>query len=476
MRLRSLRDTFWRSIARHYTSISALIFFTAIVLPVGEVVQMRFAGPEQVIGTSNHPLGAYNYIGGQYFNNIQALLADTARYHLIVDPALRVQQRAKIEQLRDVLHAQFAKLATSPDVNPKIRSLPGYDEAYRQFHELDADLDGLVRDAIASVRGMNVLFLRFNAVREVGLEFLNTLRATELRAFDEAFASRLAQERAERAYALLLVAALGVVALIVVWALKFAAIAHEQEERALTESRRTVAQRTMLFDAVSHELRTPVQVLLGKIELVQMQESATKRTQALDSLYDAVEGMGRILDNLSQFPRAAAASGPVITTEFDLRDLLERILDHNAGAARMAGKSLVLDMDFSLCRVVSDASRIAQIVENYVQNAIKYASPGAVVVRAIRVQHAFKARKPEAALQISVEDAGPGIGAADRPRIWEPFERLGKCGGSKKGMGLGLALVQLLASYAGWETGLSGGDSSGSKFYVILPLNEPKDS
>ncbi len=455
--------------------LSALIFLVAIVLPVSKLVDLRLRGSE-VVSAVDHPLGAYSYLGSQYFNNIQALLAAIPRYHLIEDAALRDQQRVNVEQLRDVLHAQFSKLATSPEVNPKLRHVPGYAQAYERFRDLDADLDALVAGALGDVHGMNMLFIRFKDVREPGLRFLNDLRAAELQAFDAAFASRLAQQRAELQNLLLLVVGLGVLALACMWMLNLAAVSHERGKRALAEARRSIQQRTMLFDAVSHELRTPLQILGAKIELVQMQESVSGRAEALDDLYDTVERMSAVLDNLSRFPRAAASAGPVKLTDFSLRDLLERLVAHHAGAAKVAGKRVELDVGPEIGMIRSDESRLLQIVDNYLQNAIRYSSPGAIAVRAVQVAHEFVPRKTTAALQVSVEDEGPGISEEDRERIWEPFERVTRPAGDKKGMGLGLALVHMLARYAGWETGLSSTPGSGSRFYVILPLEEAVES
>jgi signal transduction histidine kinase len=112
-------------------------------------------------------------------------------------------------------------------------------------------------------------------------------------------------------------------------------------------------------------------------------------------------------------------------------------------------------------RVVADASRLKQVVYNYLSNAIKFSSEGgAIQVRA--------RREGERDFRIEVEDTGPGIEPADIPRLFADFQQLDT---SKSGLGtgLGLALTKRIVEHQGGTVGVRSELGTGSVFFAVLP-------
>jgi signal transduction histidine kinase len=112
--------------------------------------------------------------------------------------------------------------------------------------------------------------------------------------------------------------------------------------------------------------------------------------------------------------------------------------------------------------VVSDATKITMILRNLVANALKFTTTGEVAVRCTG--------SPEGGLVLRVTDTGPGIGAADRARLFDMFQQGDagrRAGGS--GLGLGLYLVKRVTELMGGTVALVCGEPGRTTFEVVLP-------
>jgi two-component system sensor histidine kinase BaeS len=119
----------------------------------------------------------------------------------------------------------------------------------------------------------------------------------------------------------------------------------------------------------------------------------------------------------------------------------------------------------SLPTVLADPIRLAQVIGNLVDNAIKYTPPGHAVT--------VSAGQEEARAWVSVADDGPGIPQEEQTQIFTPFYRGGQGIRIKKGMGLGLSIARDLAEAHGGQITLVSIPGKGSRFTLWLPLNYP---
>lgn len=213
---------------------------------------------------------------------------------------------------------------------------------------------------------------------------------------------------------------------------------------------------------VSHELRSPLTTLTASIGVLERQRSdMPERAQAaLDLLVDDVARFSTMVEDLLEISRFDAGAmrlnlEPVRITE---------LVMHALTAATDTDVPLAMGSDALECIVQADKRRLVRVIANLIGNAESHGG-GAVGVAIVA---------EGSVVRISVEDAGPGVSAHDRLRIFERFYR-GAAAGSRGrggGVGLGLALVsEHLALHGGqvWVEDRAGGEP-GARFVVELPV------
>jgi signal transduction histidine kinase len=214
--------------------------------------------------------------------------------------------------------------------------------------------------------------------------------------------------------------------------------------------------------SMSHELRTPLNGIMGYAEFLRDNSDETNREFAgiiLDSSHYLLEVVNSILD------LAKIESGKM---DLDLRPepllpMIDRIVRTHYPPA--AEKGLALDVTLAPdlpAELVCDSTRVAQILNNLLNNAIKFTDAGSVSVQA-RVEAGM--------LHISVADTGCGISAEMLPHIFERFRQVdGFLTRRHQGTGLGLALVKELVDLMGGDVSVRSEPEKGSEFLIRLPL------
>ncbi|MBS3745807.1 MAG: hypothetical protein KGY49_02035 [Wenzhouxiangellaceae bacterium] len=216
---------------------------------------------------------------------------------------------------------------------------------------------------------------------------------------------------------------------------------------------------------MSHEIRTPLHGLLGMMELFEQAESDPGRLDMLDTMRGSGRQLQRILNDVLDLSRIEAGRVELESRPFELVPLLERVVDLHASNAFASGLDLRLRIAADLpVMAIGDADRIAQILGNLVSNAIKFTAAGWV---------ALDARLDENDLLVlSVSDTGPGIAAAVRAELFEPFTQLESVSTRKhSGTGLGLAISRRLVDAMHGRLDLVSEPGEGSCFSLHLPLS-----
>lgn len=241
--------------------------------------------------------------------------------------------------------------------------------------------------------------------------------------------------------------------------------------RDLTEARRVERMRVDFVANASHELRTPLASLLGFVETLQgpARDDQKARERFLAIMREQAQRMARLVDDLLSLSRIEQHLHLRPDTPVDLSVLVAHIADTLSPMAEEQG--LTLDLDLSQTTVVlGDRDELARVVENLIENAIKYGvreAPGG----AGPVEIALAAEPGHGVL--TVRDHGPGIAPEHLPRLTERFYRVdaGKSR-AKGGTGLGLAIVKhIVARHRGRLT-IESAPGEGAAFRVFLPLAE----
>jgi signal transduction histidine kinase len=235
--------------------------------------------------------------------------------------------------------------------------------------------------------------------------------------------------------------------------------------RALVPIRRSFdAQRRFVADA-SHELRTPVALIRANAEVLQREGLLEARGEPLaEDIVAEADRMARLVGDLLTLASTEGHELPLELVPLDLAEVARETARNVAAHAAARGISIGVDVDAaSTVPVLADHDRLIQLVLILVDNAIAHSPDRG----AIRIE--VSAVGPRAILV--VRDQGPGVPAADRERIFEPFTRLsGGRGSKKRGSGLGLAIGSRIAVAHHGSITVDDAPGGGARFTVTLPL------
>ncbi|MSO69962.1 MAG: HAMP domain-containing protein [Alphaproteobacteria bacterium] len=213
---------------------------------------------------------------------------------------------------------------------------------------------------------------------------------------------------------------------------------------------RQITQRTEMLAGVSHDLRAPLTRM--RLELALLASSKSRHEADIRALEADVVEMERMIEEYLDFARGQGGEAPV---ETDLAALLDNIV---AGASRR-GAAVALETERPLA-VTLRPGAIKRCITNLVDNAIRYG--GGVRVAALRYN---------SAIEIAVEDDGPGIAPADREKVFRPFVRLDAARNPNRGgAGLGLTIARDIARGHGGEVTLSEAAGGGVRVVLRLPV------
>jgi len=257
----------------------------------------------------------------------------------------------------------------------------------------------------------------------------------------------------------------------VVFARDISARKHLEAEVAamLAKEREISEMKTRFISVTSHEFRTPMAAALGSVELLHnhfARMTPEKREELFTRIYGSLHRMTDMLDDILLLNRMDANRVEVRPTVIDLRKFAHSVVDEIRLGDR-AHHRFALEVEDGLAEFVTDPNLLHHILSNLLSNAVRYSPAGTAVTTRITAT--------AVAVTIVVEDQGIGIPAADRQRVFEPFER-GSNVGQIKGTGLGLNIVQRMVGLLGGTIGLESVAGGGSRFQMTLPRSAPPAS
>jgi PAS domain S-box-containing protein len=228
--------------------------------------------------------------------------------------------------------------------------------------------------------------------------------------------------------------------------------------------------KTRFLAGMSHELRTPLNGILGYAQLLRMDGGLSgvqaERVQAMLSAGTHLLEMISCVLDLSEIETGGVElqKAPV-----DLASLAEASLNivRPTAETKRLGLGLAVMSDVPR-RVMTDPSRLRQVLLNLLGNAVKYTQAGSVE---LRVRTARQSAPEAPRLRFEVADTGPGIPPEQHHLLFEEFERLdAKETGKEEGAGLGLSLAKQLAGVLGGALGHEDNPGGGSIFWLEIPL------
>ena len=232
----------------------------------------------------------------------------------------------------------------------------------------------------------------------------------------------------------------------------------------ITALRRLERMRTEFVANVSHELRTPLTAIQGYLETL-LGGALSERANAkrfIEIAFRHTERLGRLLNDLTDLSNIELGKVSLRLAPVRFADVLGSVFDIVRPKADAGRVGLIADVEPAGLGVQADHDRLAQILINLVDNAVKYTPQGGwVTVRARALA--------DARVDVRVRDTGVGIPRADLPRITERFYRVDKARSRELGgTGLGLAIVKHLVLAHGGELEIASEEGEGTTVRFTL--------
>jgi two-component system, OmpR family, phosphate regulon sensor histidine kinase PhoR len=233
----------------------------------------------------------------------------------------------------------------------------------------------------------------------------------------------------------------------------------------LTALRRLEAVRTEFIANVSHELRTPLTAIQGYLETLlggALEERDTAR-RFLEVAFRHTERLGRLLNDLTDLSNIELGKVSLRLGPTEVQEMVDSTLAIIQPRADVGKIALVTEVEPKSLTVYADHDRLAQILINLVDNAVKYTPEGGRVGVSARAL-------PDGFAEVAVTDTGVGIPPADLPRITERFYRVDKARSRELGgTGLGLAIVRHLVLAHGGEMRIESEPGRGTTVRFTIP-------
>ncbi|MEJ2504427.1 MAG: HAMP domain-containing sensor histidine kinase, partial [Gemmatimonadota bacterium] len=222
--------------------------------------------------------------------------------------------------------------------------------------------------------------------------------------------------------------------------------------------------RDDFVSGVSHELRTPLAQIRMFAELQGAGKLRTEedRRRAVAVIDREARRLTHLVENVLQFTRLRRASEPVAgRSSLDLERALTEAVDGFRPLMESRDMRIRLESEPGLRAEMSSGS-FRQILDNFLDNALKYGPPGQTVT--------VRAQSTERGARVTVDDEGPGVPRGERRRIWEAYRRLDRdTGGRQRGSGIGLAVVAALVEQHGGRAWVEASPTGGARFVAEVP-------
>lgn len=238
----------------------------------------------------------------------------------------------------------------------------------------------------------------------------------------------------------------------------------------LTAHRRTERMRSDFIANASHELRTPLASMIGFIETLRgpARDDAEARERFLGLMHDTAMRMSRLVQSLMSLSRIETEEHNLPKTPVDIVQLARTVAAGLQLAAEKKDMKIEVRAAPDAPRAIGDADQLTQLLQNLIENAIKYGAAGSNVTIAVARHDGLTKDQP--AVAVTVTDRGEGIAAEHIPRLTERFYRADPSRArAVGGTGLGLAIVKHIVTRHRGRLEIASELGKGSRFTVILP-------
>ncbi|BAX57269.1 ATP-binding protein [Burkholderia stabilis] len=230
----------------------------------------------------------------------------------------------------------------------------------------------------------------------------------------------------------------------------------------------SIKQQRDMMHGISHELKTPLARLEFGLALLAEPDETERMRARRDALQRDVRELDELVTELLTIGRLEQGASQLAPMEVVVDALIDSVAGNVANDLADLGIALDVSTLGAPATHVCDPKLVARALLNLIRNGARYASRRVLLAAA---------GERSGALVLSVDDDGPGIPAAERARVFEPFQRLDSSRDRQTGgFGLGLAIVRRVALVHGGDVRLEDSPLGGARFVITLPARTLQDS
>jgi signal transduction histidine kinase/DNA-binding response OmpR family regulator/HPt (histidine-containing phosphotransfer) domain-containing protein len=247
---------------------------------------------------------------------------------------------------------------------------------------------------------------------------------------------------------------------------------HHELEQQLTRAKQAAESAVLakgeFLATMSHEIRTPLNGIVPMLDLLLHARLLPDQHELVRTAYTSSQQLLRIVDDILDYSKLEANKLELETTNFNLRDLLEAVMQLMERPAEAKGLRLHLHLDAGVrLPVRGDPVRLRQVLTNLISNAVKFTERGSISINVRRVGETASQHQ----LRFEVRDTGIGIPVDAQGRLFHAFTQAdASTTRLYGGTGLGLAICQRIIDLMGGRIGVQSEAGHGATFHFEVPL------
>ena len=249
---------------------------------------------------------------------------------------------------------------------------------------------------------------------------------------------------------------------------------HAQLEQQLRHAKRTAEAAVMakgeFLATMSHEIRTPLNGIVPMLDLLMHARLAPDHAELVRTAHTSSQHLLRIVDDILDYSKLEADKLELESTAFNVRELLEEVIQLMERPAQSKGLRMHLQIDSSVrLPVRGDPVRLRQVLGNLLSNAVKFTERGSITVSVRRTGETTAQHQ----LRFEVRDTGVGISRAAQARLFQAFNQAdASTTRLYGGTGLGLAISKRIVELMNGQIGVDSEAGQGATFWFEVPLRK----